>query len=97
MSKTKPLNAAVTGEPKPFDLNEKRFYLPGYVIAADCPKCGMRMTRNVGDNYLSYPKANKPEDVHLCCNNESGEESCDGEAWVPVIVNVSLLLADPQP
>jgi len=54
------------------ELDVKRFYVPGVMLTDDCPKCGERYARDLGDDYLSYPVANRPFDFTVYC--ECGHE-----------------------
>lgn len=55
---------------EPFETNEKRFYVPGVTLKANCPKCGAECERDLGGNYLSYPEYNSPIEIDLFCNEE---------------------------
>ena len=50
----------ITGSSQPFEIREKRFYIPDYIISSSCPKCGEIKNRDLSDEYLTYPKANIP-------------------------------------
>lgn len=74
-----------------FEL-DKRFYMPGYVLKSQCPKCGKGYENDFGDGYLSYPMANRPEVWNCCCQ----DWDCGGEWTVSVIVRVTLELAPAE-
>jgi hypothetical protein len=56
-----------------FEIEVKRFYVPGVVLTATCPKCGAVKEVDLGDHYLSYPKANEPNDYGFYCSECSHE------------------------
>lgn len=43
-----------------FEVNDKRFCLPGVKVCAVCPTCGVTVTRDYSRDYLDYPTANAP-------------------------------------
>lgn len=63
---------------------DKRFYLPGVLVKTVCPKCGKPNTRDMGDDYLSYPIAGKPFQIGAYC------KSCEHEWKVTVILRITL-------
>lgn len=75
---------------EPFELNVKRFYVPGYVLSSKCPKCKLAQERDLGENYLSYPKTGEP--LALCFYCEPCEENWEEH----VVVRVSVELAPKQ-
>lgn len=72
---------------EPFELNIKRFYIPGYVLTSECPKCKEVRKMDLGEQHLSYPKSGEPEALHFYC------EGCEEEWQEHVIVRVSVELA----
>lgn len=48
--------------PGPYGLDIKRCYIP-VTVHAVCPQCGAAVTRDLGTNYLSYPRIGAPERV----------------------------------
>ena len=54
-----------------------------------CPKCGREKRRDLGDQYIMYPKANTPIDVRLYCGDEE-DGGCGHEWSVSVVVRVTL-------
>lgn len=67
----------------PFGIEVKRMYWPG-TIEATCPNCKHEQVEYGSTRYLSYPTANVPFDMTLCC------EECDTEWPVRVILRVSV-------
>lgn len=79
----------LTGTPGPFDLDVKRFYIPGYKLEGPCPKCQAPYERDFNEQYLSYPQANAPTEVTLYCG------SCEHEWEVTMRLNITLELVSP--
>lgn len=67
-----------------FDIEVKRFYIPGSKIEDVCPKCQAPTSRDCDDDYFSFPVANAPFSETLCC----GE--CGAEWEVQLIIRISL-------
>lgn len=63
----------------------KRFYCGGVVLEVKCPNCGEIVTRDFGQEYLSYPVAGTKEDLDMYC------EGCDHE-WKAGTVKVNVEL-----
>lgn len=83
----------ITGNPQPFELREKRFYIPDYTISSPCPKCGEIKTRDLSIDYLSYPKANKPIKIEMYCEHyseERGEYGCENEWEVTIKISITV-------
>lgn len=57
----------------PIELDVKRFYLPGVVLSAKCPKCKKTVKYDLGADYLSYPSINAPTDFHFYCPDDGAE------------------------
>ena len=53
-----------------FSLEVKRLYLP-FVVEVDCEHCGKPITRDMQDEYLSYPPLGAPLEIWVYC------EECD--------------------
>lgn len=68
---------------EPFDLGVKRFYLP-VEIQAECPCCCSEISRDLEDDYLSYPVANVKEPVTFYC------EDCNEDFTENIIVKVTV-------
>ncbi len=60
----------------------KRFRAP-FTVECDCPECGVLVSRNLMDNYLSYPVLNEWAAQCLVC-------SCGEEFYVDVKVAVTI-------
>ena len=56
------------------EIGSKRFYLPGIVIKTKCPKCGGPYEKDMGDDYLSYPRIGVEDTINGYC------ESCS-HSW----------------
>ncbi len=57
----------IESDGQPYEVGEKRFYMPGTIISGSCPKCGEAYEEDLEDNYLSYPTANEPFDQNCYC------------------------------
>ena len=79
----------IVNSTEPFEFGVKRFYLPGASLIDKCPKCGREKRRDLGDQYIMYPKANTPIDVRLYCGDEE-DGGCGHEWSVSVVVRVTL-------
>lgn len=77
--------------PEPFELDEKRFYVPGAVLTGVCPKCSATYEHDFGESYLDYPRANEPEDFTCYC------AACDHEWVVRLQLDVRLSLVEETP
>ncbi len=85
-----PQPVTVANGTEPFDLDVKRFYIPGTVLNSTCPQCGEKCAKDLGDQYLSYPAANKKIDVTFCHEVEK-DGKWDTHEWdVRVIVRVTV-------
>lgn len=73
---------------EPFDLDVKRFYVSGAKLEGECPACHKPYIHDFGRNYLSYPRANAANTVHLYC----GE--CDHEWDVELLLTIALTLVE---
>lgn len=71
---------------KSFEIDVKRFYMPGHELADTCKKCGQVVTHDLGERYISYPVANEPADHCFYC----GE--CDHEWKRKILVTVAVHL-----
>jgi len=59
MSNTDPSKALVVlNGAEEFEVNVKRFCLPGVELRRNCPGCGDLTVVDMGERYLSYPTAN---------------------------------------
>lgn len=76
--------AKITSRATSFELDVKRFYLPGTKVSAPCPECKKTVTDDLGVSHLSYPHANKKFDHTLYC------QSCSHEFVVGLVLRVTL-------
>lgn len=68
-----------------FTIDVKRFYVPG--LEAKCPTCGKKCTHD----YLSYPVANKAEDVTFYCSKcDDAGKPAEFDRKVTVRVSVEI-------
>jgi len=67
------MTATVEVHDDPFSLDIKRCYLP-MVVHDNCPQCGAPHTRDIREDYLSYPSTNKCCPIGMYC------EACD-RSW----------------
>ncbi len=75
-----------TDPKKPFEVDVKRFYVPGVVIECDCPNCKKPVKHDFGSEYLSDPTANATNKVHMYC------PECSHEWELKVRLDVTLTL-----
>jgi hypothetical protein len=47
-----------------FQLELKHAYIP-CVIESTCPKCGVKIARDLGEDYLSYPTIGEPTNINF--------------------------------
>ena len=83
----------ITGSSQPFEIREKRFYIPDYIISSSCPKCGEIKNRDLSDEYLTYPKANIPIKIGMYCEHyseERGNYGCGNEWEVTIKILVTV-------
>lgn len=78
--------ATIKGKPVAFELDDKRFYIPGFKLQDICPKCKTKYEKDYKENYIMYPKANSTIKDTLYCNNDN----CGHEWEVKVKINVSI-------
>ena len=71
---------------KAFQSDEKRFYIPGAVVLDECPKCKAIESKDLGEEYLSFPTLNGKESLHMYCGN------CDYEWTVYLKLNLNVEL-----
>lgn len=72
------LDAKGTGE-----IEVKRFYIP-IKVEIPCAHCGAKLEKDFGQEYLSYPVLNTPEEVGIYC------EECEEESAFDVTLRLSL-------
>ncbi len=68
------------------ELDVKRLYLP-ITILADCPKCGREASRDLSEDYLSYPVIGQEESIGFDCSSED-EECCEFEVLASLEVSI---------
>ena len=56
-----------SGNPQ-FELDIKRFYMPGTVIRTRCPSCGVDYVKDFDEKYLSYPSVGTPIEIDGYCS-----------------------------
>ena len=78
----------VTGSSSGFDIDVKRFYMEGVKIIKYCPECNEENVMDLSDEHLSYPAANKPFAVEMCCNE------CGYEYEIPMLMSVDLTIIE---
>lgn len=71
-----------------FEVNVKRFYMPGVLVTKPCPKCGQPCTNDRGQEYFSYPTANSEVKLGLYC------QPCDYEWEVKAFFTITLEVKD---
>lgn len=78
--------------------NEKRFYLPGVIVKAECPICASLVEEDLGKEYISYPHYGVPFDLKCWCG-ECADVSPNYEGFcVRVQIQCTLVLVtDPTP
>ena len=92
----------ITGYDDSYPSDVKRFYIPGYLISSECPKCGMESTYDMMNVYLDYPEIGAPVDVEFGCirgytDATKGQPECNA-SWIDqVVVKVTLDAVMDQP
>lgn len=81
----------IISQPGSFELDVKRFYIPGLVFKSQCPVCGLVVHKDMEDDYVSYPKTNTPIEITAYC------PECE-DHWVAghILLKVVVELAEPQ-
>lgn len=75
----------ITNSNESFEIEVKRLYLEGYKIKAKCPICGNDVEEDLGHDYLSYPKINKPIKFKCYC------EQCEDTVYVgDIIIKINI-------
>lgn len=78
---------------QPLDVGvemDKRFHLP-VKVSSVCPNCGDLVERDMTeDNYLAYPRTNRPAKLLFYHEQSDGGEDCGAEWEYKVIVRVTL-------
>lgn len=70
-------------------IDVKRFYLPGIVAISNCPKCGKEHRQDLAKQYLCYPKAGQPTEIHFYCGDCTGND--DTEWNEAVLLKIELI------
>lgn len=70
--------------PITFELEVKRFYMPGFTLEGKCPECGEEYVHDFGTDYLSYPKVGEAFDHDCYC------VECDHEWTIVLKLNIGL-------
>lgn len=73
-----------SGSPKVFEIDVKRFHVPGYSVKGRCPKCFMTTELDLDTDYLSFPQANKVFTTRVICN------SCGEDLEVTLRIRISV-------
>lgn len=67
------------------EIDVKRFYIPGVVLDQKCPGCGSDCSKDLGNNYLSFPRTGTNQ-VNFYCRDCHEEWSMDIDLSVTVTV-----------
>ncbi len=83
---------------KGYELEVKRFCVPGYVLKTKCPECDADFERDYGEDYLSYPTIGAPftETLYCYAQFEDGE-SCDHEWDVELCLSLTMTVSNGAP
>jgi hypothetical protein len=82
----------ITGSGTPFEVDDKRFYLPGVKVEGECPACKKPFKRDLStDPALGYPTANTPTKLNCWC------PECEHEWSIPIKLSITVELVDPEP
>jgi len=75
-------------------VDVKRFYLPGIVLESNCPRCGILHKKDMGKEYLSYPRISTPTKIYFYCENEyeGPKKYCNTDWNIEVSLDISLKL-----
>lgn len=79
------IEGSATGE-----IAEKRLYLHGVTVVANCPQCGGEVRHDLGERYLSYPKLGTAMAYHFSHECVVGERYEDHEWDEMVVLRVTL-------
>lgn len=81
----------IISQPGSFELDVKRFYVPGLVFKSECPKCSQVCHKDMADNYFQYPTTDTPIGITVYC------EKCE-HYWVAghVLLKVTVELVEPK-
>ena len=69
---------------KGYDLEIKRFYVPGIKLVGKCPECGSAYEQDFEDDYLSNPSFGKPTTIYCFC------DECDHEWQTKVQIDMTM-------
>ena len=75
----------IMGTPEMMDLDIKRFYIPGCKIVDICPKCGVEVVRDLGDDpAIYYPKIDDWNEENMYC------DECEHEWDFKIKIGINL-------
>ncbi|TXH09226.1 MAG: hypothetical protein E6R04_08885 [Spirochaetes bacterium] len=81
----------IVSQPGSFELDVKRFYIPGLVFKCQCPVCGLVVHKDMKDDYFSYPEANDSVVVWFYC------VECDKNWYAGLVfLKITVELVEPQ-
>ncbi len=76
--------AKVLKETMSFEIEVKRFYMDGFKIISNCPKCNSKNILDLSVDYLSYPIVNEMFEEYVYCEN------CDHKYATKLILKLDL-------
>lgn len=81
----------IKGKVGEFEMDVKRFYVPGVKIEGKCPACKGKVVNDLGQNYIGYPLVNQDFYETMYCSE------CNEEWKVIIRLNVTLELVEAGP
>jgi hypothetical protein len=66
------------------DIDVKRFYIPGFTLQSKCPECNKEVIVDLASDYLSYPKANEPDNYDFYCGD------CEAEWTKQILLTIKV-------
>lgn len=78
---------------KNFEIDVKRFYIP-FKVTIICEGCGEEVTRDFGDDYISYPQLGDSFEEYIYHWEKSNGEECDTETLVKLKLDLNLSIEE---
>ena len=71
---------------QPFELEVKRFRVPGIIIETECKNCGTILRYDMETDYFCYPIVNQPFQTWIYC------DECDEETTINLQIRIDVQL-----
>lgn len=78
------------GSVEAVELEIKRCYLPGVRLSSLCPHCGEEITKDLGDEYLSYPKVGEVIKMPFYHEYNNEDEWADHEWFESIVLDLTV-------